>query len=636
MKYTIQEGNESLERVKLMMKYSLDKTLNENLITLVEQKDTITPEEKQILTDIYKSVYVGPGTNEELLLSALSKITTPELFNKLNANLASQTQVTNPYKTFEELFNGELGYGDKETANKIKNILSKIGVDVSFRIVGEDNDSVDNFVVKISSTNTPVKQDDEQKTQKRGFKTISEFKKVFPCVFPSTVAEETVFIDGKGTSYIKVKGESGTVYRMYSSGNLYWDSPFERVYKKIVCNNGKLTLSEGITSISEQIPDTNFKRNEKVKGTKTQQTQTTVKAPTNLTPEQTTEVQQALLSLGYNLGDSGPKFNGVTGSWNKETQAAFNKFKQENYGSGRDNIGALIGDGYYSLKNQEVRKSNKDMSAGEQGKATNTSTEKDKEVKTSEQKKTEAADLFNKTAPKTFIDFKNPIEVEEAFGSVSALMKRYWRSSYFGYFYQSLKSFIILNPNAEYIDEYKGYLNSLKNISETAASKAGKFDFKSFINPTAESVKENYEEVNLSDYSPWNTSGTRIIAYRLVSEFNPKDTIEYLTGFVGGEGTSVSASDCQKIGDAYLKLARIPENKPTAPTEKELEATKVVISQNIQKQQLQEIKAIIAACKRGNQYSGDMLTRIEKLDDVDLGPRLQINFQVTDPNKQPY
>jgi hypothetical protein len=50
-KYTINEGNDTLKRVRLMMQYQLGKTLNENIEVISEQPDSKfdTPETKSIL-----------------------------------------------------------------------------------------------------------------------------------------------------------------------------------------------------------------------------------------------------------------------------------------------------------------------------------------------------------------------------------------------------------------------------------------------------------------------------------------------------------------------------------------------------------------------------------------------------------
>jgi hypothetical protein len=131
-----------LNRVKLLMKYDLKKTYKENLI-LVEEVDA----QNKIILDQLKIAVAYGGTKEKELIDAISKIKDLNQLKVIETNLKPYTG----YNTFQEMFNGELYYGDANTANSIKNIFSKLGVKMSFN---QGPNYVNKFKVEIPTPAT--------------------------------------------------------------------------------------------------------------------------------------------------------------------------------------------------------------------------------------------------------------------------------------------------------------------------------------------------------------------------------------------------------------------------------------------------------------------------------------------------
>lgn len=93
-------------------------------------------EQNQNLLSSLKSAVAGLGTDENALEVFFSKIKTLSDFNTIN-NQLKKTPIRadgerNGYSSLQEVLNGELGYGDSVTADRIKNLLSKIGVNLTF------------------------------------------------------------------------------------------------------------------------------------------------------------------------------------------------------------------------------------------------------------------------------------------------------------------------------------------------------------------------------------------------------------------------------------------------------------------------------------------------------------------------
>lgn len=147
-KYTPEEA---LAKVKLMMKYDLSKTLNENAGIISEQtqgrpKFHGRPSTGDVALDnIFDSLAAGvwnsgfdAGTNEEELMKGLSLITNKQLYDKINQLLSD-----NPYKGYSsvvDILNGELGTDNLPRAEQAKEYLRKAGLVLSYSIKDKTSD----------------------------------------------------------------------------------------------------------------------------------------------------------------------------------------------------------------------------------------------------------------------------------------------------------------------------------------------------------------------------------------------------------------------------------------------------------------------------------------------------------------
>jgi hypothetical protein len=111
---------------------------------------------KTIYNDLFKAA-ASPGTDENLLISTIQKITSLQLYNAVNGILA-QRPISGSYTSIIKLLNGELGAGDVKTITQIKQDLAKIGKNITFK--GNQLDIVPNSIKIVgSSTTTPTSTD---------------------------------------------------------------------------------------------------------------------------------------------------------------------------------------------------------------------------------------------------------------------------------------------------------------------------------------------------------------------------------------------------------------------------------------------------------------------------------------------
>lgn len=124
MKNKIEEGKESLDRMRLLMNYNPKNTLTENL-----EKVTIT--ESPVAGEIYAASY-GPGTDEEKILNAILKIKSIDEFKQANEKMKTYP----PKMDIVGMLNNELDlsvYVDREILQKIHDHLKPLGVHLSFK-----------------------------------------------------------------------------------------------------------------------------------------------------------------------------------------------------------------------------------------------------------------------------------------------------------------------------------------------------------------------------------------------------------------------------------------------------------------------------------------------------------------------
>lgn len=142
----INEGKKALERALLVMNYSLEKTLTENKETISEQTAMTDQEiEDRRIGNIISHAAYGMGTDEDEIINGFSQIKNLDQFNRIEANYKKYNQEKggSTYKSLAHLLQDELDTEDIETINNIKNVLSKIGVTVTYdKTLDDDSNEI--------------------------------------------------------------------------------------------------------------------------------------------------------------------------------------------------------------------------------------------------------------------------------------------------------------------------------------------------------------------------------------------------------------------------------------------------------------------------------------------------------------
>jgi|LakMenEpi03Aug12_release.lakeMendotaPanAssembly.Ray.scaffolds.fasta_scaffold443799_2 hypothetical protein len=142
----INEGKKALERALLVMNYSLEKTLTENKETISEQTAMTDQEiEDRRIGNIISHASYGRGTDEDEIINGFSQIKNLDQFNRIDANYKKYNQEKggSTYKSLAHLLQDELDTDDIETINNIKNVLSKIGVTVTYdKTLDDDSNEI--------------------------------------------------------------------------------------------------------------------------------------------------------------------------------------------------------------------------------------------------------------------------------------------------------------------------------------------------------------------------------------------------------------------------------------------------------------------------------------------------------------
>lgn len=144
-KVKLEEGNAALERVLLMMKYDMGKTLNENKGVISEQ-DQPKGYRNIVVT------YLNPGTDETRLVNGFKELSKVEDFVTLNDYFKKKHKGND----IQSVLNSELGTGDAETAKEIQDHLKSIGVTMTFMTSADKRGVVgDTIRIEIPTKQTP-------------------------------------------------------------------------------------------------------------------------------------------------------------------------------------------------------------------------------------------------------------------------------------------------------------------------------------------------------------------------------------------------------------------------------------------------------------------------------------------------
>lgn len=157
-KVNLEEGNAALERVLLMMKYDMGKTLNENK-GVVSEQGQVSGAPKG-----FRNFYLGVsgaggfGTDEQKLIDAFNEFTSAQDYVELENYLKKFYK--RPNYSIQRAINAELGMGDAVTAEKIQTKLKDLGIQMEFQTSSSGVDVVDGSIkITLSSKPLPLQDD---------------------------------------------------------------------------------------------------------------------------------------------------------------------------------------------------------------------------------------------------------------------------------------------------------------------------------------------------------------------------------------------------------------------------------------------------------------------------------------------
>jgi hypothetical protein len=180
----ITEGKEALERTLLMMKYDMKKTLTENVEVVSEQENVGgNPEDLQIAIKIRKATTDVFGTNESAFEEALTLIKDKAQYDRVNALMPKYTK----YKNIQDALNNEFETDNLEEVIKLKDVLSKKGVNLTYKTYvdmnsGDTRYKYKSIVLSAGGSPTPASTDTTTKdTTTKDPEAIKQFAS-FSCV----------------------------------------------------------------------------------------------------------------------------------------------------------------------------------------------------------------------------------------------------------------------------------------------------------------------------------------------------------------------------------------------------------------------------------------------------------------------
>lgn len=247
---------EALNRVKLMMGYDPTKTLTENeksikpLLTESESQNKL----KKIL-DACSNRAKGEGTLDAAEIASQ--------FNKaFEWTILGMTAGTDDglWRAQAEI----MKKGNMDDLCNIKDYYDESG-DESFydAIVGDlDNEEIAELLITFNKMKYRSDKETNLRVASTEQKNINNFRKAFPCVFSSFSNVDTaVPLDRNNTPYIKVKGNSGSIYALYYDGGLrIYDKvnrkPTKDTGKNLKCNGREVMVeSQKKRSLTEDFDD---------------------------------------------------------------------------------------------------------------------------------------------------------------------------------------------------------------------------------------------------------------------------------------------------------------------------------------------------------------------------------------------
>ena len=179
----ITEGKEALERTLLMMKYDMKKTLTENVEVVSEQENVGgNPEDLQIAIKIRKATTDVLGTDESAFEEALTLIKDKAQYDRVNALMPKYTR----YKNIQDALNNEFETDNLEEVIKLKDLLSKKGVNLTYKTYvdmnsGDTKYKYKSIILSAGGSPTPASTTTTTATATKDPEAIKQFAS-FSCV----------------------------------------------------------------------------------------------------------------------------------------------------------------------------------------------------------------------------------------------------------------------------------------------------------------------------------------------------------------------------------------------------------------------------------------------------------------------
>ena len=191
----ITEGKEALERTLLMMKYDMKKTLTENVEVISEQENVGgNPEDLQIAIKIRKATTDVLGTDEDAFEEALNLIKDKAQYDRVNALMPKYTK----YKNLQDALNNEFETDNLEEVIKLKDLLSKKGVNLTYKTYVDMSSGDTKYKYKsivLSAGGSPTPAATTPSTTTKNPEAIKQFAS-FSCVSNHPRAKESKMSNG--------------------------------------------------------------------------------------------------------------------------------------------------------------------------------------------------------------------------------------------------------------------------------------------------------------------------------------------------------------------------------------------------------------------------------------------------------
>lgn len=139
------------EEVPAEQGIELSKGKNLSSVNQQPVKSTADPKLVKIIRDMLEQgAAYGVGTNEVKLIEAIKKITSFDVYKAVNDELRKKHTKADKYNSIETLLQGELGVDDVPTADKIKDHLKTIGIQMTYQKEGQYSTTVISSTIKLT------------------------------------------------------------------------------------------------------------------------------------------------------------------------------------------------------------------------------------------------------------------------------------------------------------------------------------------------------------------------------------------------------------------------------------------------------------------------------------------------------